>query len=1365
MSSTLLQKGKAQGKAHRLLGTLMISMLIFAVALALLPAPAFAYQQGDYEDTYYVDDAADLAKLIKELPTNTDNIITVYHTALSVFNIDRDITIPKDVDFKITTAESVLTVNANCTLTNNGNISTDAIRVAAGGTFINNNYVETGKMTIEGKVTVAKDAWLYPDSILITGTNGELTCAGTIGFGIYSTSYDNGEIQFNTNFADYMELGDSAKLSFTGDGNICWDYFVRQDSTDTTIKNILADITKLKTNYSSYKQTSLIRLGTCQIKNNLTIPDDVQLLFMCETVDGERSDGVYICEGATLTTNDITIIEGYGEINGTWVAKDTVWLTTLYDGCSLRLGETGSLEAPCIQVDWFEDPFSVLPGFDESAFDEPEEYDGYWLLFFKSTSGDGSTDKPVAHQHEWDNGTVTTPATCKDTGVMTYKCTVTGCTQTKTEAIPKTNNHTSDGVTDCTKDSVCTVCNTVLRKAGEHVWNAGKITTAPTCNTKGVKTYTCTSCPATKTEAVATQHSYVDTVTAPTCTSKGYTVHTCSKCNHFYNDNYVEALGHELVSRKVFLPTCTESGYTQFACTRCDYTNKVNFNDQGDKLEPLGHDWKLTLTDTTTGLLKCTRCDEAHKIDLNEEFKELTCQHELTYTAKDNVLHQYCTKCSHHATATLSVTDKTFTGQPITANVTYSQSTGDLISDIDTWKGDKPDITYSNNIGPGTAYAYLTKGKVKAELKFSITATTPVKVSKYVRGEKYAETFSTLKGARYFRKDKIDELSKATEEQKRAMVDSLLAVSMKNADEASYTTVSNRIYDLLYKSTYRPTQLGGNKENIKNWPIQNKWTKKPAMKVTDNGMGYTVKWDHKCYGCMSYAAFSSEYVYRNTGKVKNVTAKSAAGVRSSFRNYLDPGEQIRYYTKYWHSIVYIGESADGQGFYFTSYGGGASDAGDHHNLDIGYFTYEAFYKLNKNKNVMLYNTNGGSYYAGTAKAVSNITTSGSVKKIKVNCPVEVVITRGDEVLDSRLLADSTGMQYTWGRMLAYGDIGSTERHIEIELYEAIDTGVYAIGEEPADYDIQIIGTDYGTMDLTVTYIDADGAEDTRTFKDVPITSSTTASLAASTADTEAQLTVISDTCKDGDVWVADTNETVDEPTGMPAHVTYDGTDGDYNSNGPDGPEDSDGSDSSGGGSSGSSGSSGGGSSSGSNSTIDTPGTSGIAFTDVPESAYFAKAVKWAVKNGITSGTTPTLFAPDEACTRAQAVTFLWRAAGCPKATASTGFTDVPAGAYYAEAVQWAVSRGITQGTTATTFGPDETCTRAQIVTLLHRMQNTVASGTNPFTDVADDAYYRDAVLAAVAAGITTGTTDTTFEPDSDCTRAQIVTFLYRAMGK
>ena len=171
------------------------------------------------------------------------------------------------------------------------------------------------------------------------------------------------------------------------------------------------------------------------------------------------------------------------------------------------------------------------------------------------------------------------------------------------------------------------------------------------------------------------------------------------------------------------------------------------------------------------------------------------------------------------------------------------------------------------------------------------------------------------------------------------------------------------------------------------------------------------------------------------------------------------------------------------------------------------------------------------------------------------------------------------------------------------------------------------------------------------------------------------------------------------------------------------------------------------------------------FADVPANAFFADAVKWAVDKGVTNGLTDTMFGPYEPCTRGQIITFLWRAAGSPEPKTAVSFADVPAGSYYAKAVAWAIENGITNGMTETTFAPDATCTRGQGVTFLYRALKGSAGATSSFVDVPTNAFYADAVGWAVSGKVTDGTSNTTFSPDDNCTRGQIVTFLFRAYSK
>ena len=186
-----------------------------------------------------------------------------------------------------------------------------------------------------------------------------------------------------------------------------------------------------------------------------------------------------------------------------------------------------------------------------------------------------------------------------------------------------------------------------------------------------------------------------------------------------------------------------------------------------------------------------------------------------------------------------------------------------------------------------------------------------------------------------------------------------------------------------------------------------------------------------------------------------------------------------------------------------------------------------------------------------------------------------------------------------------------------------------------------------------------------------------------------------------------------------------------------------------------------------NPTPSKPETPENPFVDVKKDDYYYDAVIWAVGKGIAKGVTDTTFQPNASCTRAEMVTFLYRAAGSPEPTNKVNpFTDVAEDSYYYKAVLWAVEKGIAKGTSETTFSPNDTCTRGQTVAFLYRYANSPAvSGSNSFADVSETAYYYNAILWAMSEKVTEGTSATTFSPNDLCTRGQIVTFLYRYMGK
>lgn len=178
--------------------------------------------------------------------------------------------------------------------------------------------------------------------------------------------------------------------------------------------------------------------------------------------------------------------------------------------------------------------------------------------------------------------------------------------------------------------------------------------------------------------------------------------------------------------------------------------------------------------------------------------------------------------------------------------------------------------------------------------------------------------------------------------------------------------------------------------------------------------------------------------------------------------------------------------------------------------------------------------------------------------------------------------------------------------------------------------------------------------------------------------------------------------------------------------------------------------------------VDFVPTNTTVFTDVVPGTYYDDAVAWAVENGVTNGTGENTFSPNDSCTRGEIVTFLWRANGSPKVAASNIFIDVAPDAFFNDAVLWAVSNGITNGTGASTFSPYDTCTRGEAVTFLHRSKGSPAVHGGTFSDVSPDAFYANAVSWAVNSNVTNGTGADTFSPGRTCTRGEIVTFLYRA---
>ena len=831
------------------------------------------------------------------------------------------------------------------------------------------------------------------------------------------------------------------------------------------------------------------------------------------------------------------------------------------------------------------------------------------------------------------------------------------------------------------------------------------------------------------------------------------------------------------------------------------------------------------------------KCDHASCAAVKDAAKHTLewCLDSKPYGAKPGSRHQECQICGYKGdpepvpgTAPGITTDSLLSSE---LGMAYRGAVGATGTAPLTWKitsGKLPDgLTLNTETGEIT-------GKPTKAGNFPFT----VQVTNQVPGAAVAQKSYTIK---------IEEVSNELK-----LVRRLTKVSLANADEETRETVENALYNLLFKAQFRPNveasagvgntgkgkaKFTGTKAKNYEFTIQNydysaNNKKRQAGVIKDAILGEVKVGD--VGGCNAYTFFNTVYTYKSKGKevACSKTGKdlTTAVVKDFIHKNVDPGEMLRYkYSRGWHSIVFLGESDNGKGFYYISYNGGrrmqsiCKSCGQkaygkikkcekcgstkftrkelytekdnfHHNIQVAYQSYSEF--ASKAKKLLTWDTNGGSYYAKTAKAWKNIGKTNKAKKtiIRLNCPVEASVTLDGFILDSE-----------------YGPFERSFGTVDRDGDSIVFTLDYS-----EDYVLDIRGTGEGTMDAEIEYLDENDASfGTQCFEKVPITPDTQISARDLSPETTAVL-VVADT-ETKTAWGANLGETATGPDesllGLNDEPDMSGSEEE--------PAPSD--------SSGDSAAAGNGitvDSSANGSVTVSPKTaskgdtvtvtvrpdtgyqldtitvtdqtgkeitltdngdgtfsftmpaSGVTvkaafqpiafpvFTDVPSGSYYEEAVRWAAENGVTAGTDSAHFSPGGICTRAQAVTFLWRSAGSPVPKSSAmPFTDVPADSYCYNAVLWAVENGITKGTSDTAFSPDKTCTRAQIVTFLWRSQNAPTAGSsNLFTDVAAGDYYAGAVLWAVKNDITKGTGATTFSPDADCTRAQIVTFLWRTMA-
>ena len=606
-------------------------------------------------------------------------------------------------------------------------------------------------------------------------------------------------------------------------------------------------------------------------------------------------------------------------------------------------------------------------------------------------------------------------------------------------------------------------------------------------------------------------HEYRDVKTIdPTCAEKGYTLRECTKCELIERYNYIDKLPHNYET-KTIEANCIKEGKTQYTCKECGYITYDNV------IEALGHLWdEGHLNFKGKMVYTCIRCKDEIEKNIGEII--IRCEHKLKYTVtEEGIITQTCEKndCDHSSSVTVSPGSTEFTGKELDAKITYDEN----------WFGDNVEVKYYNRKGPGRMDVTISIGGVSTKITYRIIANVPLDLSKYIKSEK--STGSTLKNSQLLSND----ISKLDIDK---VVESMTHVSLNNATAEQKEIIKQRIIDLLTKATYRPIQYGAQIKELKKFPFQNDGPKgNSGSSIKDNGLNTTVTWQMAGRGCAAYARFFSAYVYGNDGTHANWGKKYANGTfttykattdrqaRDQIRTIVDPGETIQYDTGIPHKIVFLGESADSKGFYFSSYGGGKYGSKDYYEIELRYITYEGFVDMTDGVYIVR-DTNGslskkghtpGSYYEGDAKQVK--ISKNNQASIIANCPVEMIVKVDEEVLDSRLLDDGQSATVSYGTMTAIGAIGQ-DRQITLVVNHNLFEN---------EHDLTLLGTADGKMNITVqqSYINEDNEKitDERKFLDVPVALNSKAEIKVSDPLSDVYLlNTYNEEQENPDLWIA-----------------------------------------------------------------------------------------------------------------------------------------------------------------------------------------------------------------------------------------------------
>lgn len=1023
-----------------------------------------------------------------------------------------------------------------------------------------------------------------------------------------------------------------------------------------------------------------------------------------------------------------------------------VWTVTKKATCT----ETGTAESKCTRCDYTESMTLGVLGHDFSE--------------------------------EW---TTDVEPTCTEAGSKSHHCTRCDATTDVTE-IPATGHTSTES--DCTKDDVCSVCHEVIRKAGQHVWGEPTITKEATCTEAGSQTLTCSSCGAQENQEIpALGHDYQDTVTQPTCTEQGYTTHTCSRCQDSYVDTYVDALGHDWGEWEVTKPaTETEDGSRTRTCKRCGEIQTETIS----KWPKQELEWPIQIGETVTytyGALDF-RAEATNKSPDGGAVTYTSSNPDVAVVASNGLV-----TMKGAGTATITATAAAVADKYAKTEISYTLVVKQAPLTI---TANDHMITYGQVPANG---GYTASGFVKGENDSALTGTAAYTCGyqQFGKAGTYAIEISGLTAKNYQITFVAGELivNKAADytitlgnlEQSTAGLGPV-SVSVTPKDSTAKFTVEYLVNGVWTAAL--PTEAGqysvraalASSDNL--IPSQARTAegtliiKKGAfVDIGDNNVSVDVDVDGSnaevtlpdgaLNEILNNANGDAAMDLGNLTGVKDVTLpgdlmdglakgdgsltiRSEDASISMSDQVLDtiadavtgPDDKVTLHM----SEVKPEDMNEAQKAALASLPEGPAI------VDLSLVVTRAdgstttLSELNGNVEITIPYTVPAGMEGQTAVACY-ISADGYITYIRAKYENGAITFTTNHFSDYAVfVSEKPAVIVTDGSGSGLYEVGATvtiaadsKNGYRFDHWEIISGSVALEDQNSAEISFVMPGE---TVEVRAVYLETStgGGGSVTTTYPVSIGNTENGTVTAKPQKAAAG-DMVTLTVKPDQGYQLDTL-TVTDQKGKKVKVTE--KNGTYTFTMP-----------------------------ASLVTVqavfvksEQPGETG--FADVPADAYYAEAVKWAVAEGITTGTGVDTFSPDMVCTRAQVVTFLWRAAGSPVENhEDVRFADVSADAYYAQAVRWAVSNGITSGTGADTFSPDMVCTRAQIATFLYRAKgmNSTHAKDNPFGDVAEGSYYYDAVLWAVENNITAGTSATTFGPDIVCTRAQIVTFLFRAAEK